>query len=171
VPVKARRSWPSHRRLPSSAAAARSGSGGTSAVKPGSRDHLLDLPSRPARRPRPAGCRSGNAPLPDLAHLSPPRPPRPPADPEHQPGLTVEGGLPHLLATALCSARTRLTSTNHPRGTKGGTARRGRSRCAPGRPGYHRADTLASQTDTTPESGQQHGSSTISKRTSSPLND
>jgi len=32
-------------------------------------------------------------------------------------------------------ASTRLTSTGHPRGTKGATARRGRSRCAPGHPG------------------------------------
>ena len=64
----------------------------------------------------------------------PPRRPRPPADPEDQPRLAMERRLPRLLAAALHAARTRLTSTNHPSGKKGGTIRRGRSRCAPGHP-------------------------------------
>jgi hypothetical protein len=57
----------------------------------------------------------------------------------------------------LCApARTRLTSTNHPSGTRGGTARRGRSRCAPGHTGHHSTAAPISQTDTTPETGHQH---------------
>jgi len=68
----------------------------------------------------------------------------------------MEGRVPHLLAAAKRPASTRLTSTSHPSGTKGGTARRGRSRCAPGHPGQHRATASASQADTTPETGHQH---------------
>jgi len=64
--------------------------------------------------------------------------------------------LPHLLAAALRAARARLISTDRPNDTKGGTARRGRSRCAPGHPGRHHAATPASQTDTPPETGRQH---------------
>src|SRR4029077_5239368 len=94
-------------------------------------------PARPLRRPGPAGSRPGHTPLPDLAHPRPARPPRPRARPEDQPGLAVEGRAPHLLAAALPPASTHLTSTNHPSDTKGGTARRGRSRCAPGHTGHH----------------------------------
>ena len=43
--------------------------------------------------------------------------------------------LTHLLAAPQRPARTHLTSTNHPLNAKGGTARRNRSRCAPGHPG------------------------------------
>ena len=68
----------------------------------------------------------------------------------------MERGVPHLLAAALRPARTRLTSTDHPSDTKGGTARRGRSRCAPGHTGRQRSTATASQTDTTPETGHQH---------------
>jgi hypothetical protein len=50
----------------------------------------------------------------------------------------------------------RLTSTISPSGTKGGTARRSRSRCVPGHPGHRHPATPASQTDTTPETGHQH---------------
>ena len=39
-------------------------------------------------------------------------------DPGDQPGLALEGGLPHLLAAALRPASTRLTSTNHPSCTR-----------------------------------------------------
>jgi hypothetical protein len=99
------------------------------------RPHRLDPPPRLPRRPGPAGSRPGYAPLPGLAHTRPPRASRPAADPENQPGLAVEGGLPDLLAAALRTASTRLTSTNHPSGTEGAASRRGRSRCAPGHPG------------------------------------
>ena len=64
--------------------------------------------------------------------------------------------VPHLLAAALRPASTRVTSTISPSDRKGGTARRGRSRCAPGHPGRCHAATRASQTDTTPETGHQH---------------
>jgi hypothetical protein len=74
-----------------------------------------------------------------LAHSRPPGPARPRAHPEDQPGLALEGRVPRLLAAALRPARTRLTSTISPGDTRGGTARRGRSRCAPGHPGQHRA--------------------------------
>ena len=49
MPVKARRSWPSQRRWPSSPVAARPGSGGTSAAKPGSRKNGNDSRGRPLR--------------------------------------------------------------------------------------------------------------------------
>jgi hypothetical protein len=39
------------------------------------------------------------------------RPPRPATGPVHQPRLAMEGGVPHLLAPALRTARTSLTST------------------------------------------------------------
>jgi hypothetical protein len=73
--------------------------------------------------------------LPHLAHPRPARPPRPRARPEDQPGLALERRVPHLLAAALRPVSTRLISTNQPSGTEGATARRGRSRCAPGHPG------------------------------------
>jgi hypothetical protein len=41
-------------------------------------------------------------------------------------------------------------------GDKEARPRRGRSRCAPGHTGHHHATADASQTDTTPETGQQH---------------
>ncbi len=44
------------------------------------------------------------------------------AHPEDQPRLALEGRVPHLLAAALRPASTRLTSTNHPSDTKGGTS-------------------------------------------------
>ncbi len=68
----------------------------------------------------------------------------------------MEGGIPLLLAAALRPARTRLTSTNHPGDTKGGTPRRGRSRCAPGHTGHRHPPRHHQQTDITPETGQQH---------------
>ena len=86
-----------------------------------------------------AGSRAGYAPLPGLAHPRPARPPRPAAHPEDQPRLAMDGRLPHLLAAPKRPARTRLTSTNHPVNPKGGTARRSRSRCAPGHPGHRHA--------------------------------
>ena len=75
---------------------------------------------------------------------------------EDQPRLAVDGGVPDLLAAALRPARTRLTSTDHPSDTKGGPPRRGRSRCAPGHTGHHRAPPHQEQTDTTLETGRQH---------------
>ena len=96
----------------------------------------LDPPARPLRQPGPAGRRPRYPPLPRLAHPRPPGPPRPRARPEDQPGLALEGRVPHLLAAALRPASTRLTSTNQPSDTEGGTARRGRSRCVPGHPGH-----------------------------------
>ncbi|HET9970110.1 MAG TPA: hypothetical protein VFQ68_17895 [Streptosporangiaceae bacterium] len=68
------------------------------------------------------------------AHSRPARPARPRTDPEDQPGLALEGCVPYLLAAALRPASTRLTSTISPSDRKGDTARRGRSRCAPGHP-------------------------------------
>jgi hypothetical protein len=106
--------------------------------------------------PGPAGSQPGHAPLPDLAHPRPPRQPRPPADPEDQPGLALEGGIPRLLAAALRPASTRLTSADHPGNTRGGTTRRGRSRCVPGHAGHHHATDTTSQPGTTPETGQKH---------------
>ena len=61
--------------------------------------------------------------------------PRPAANPEDQPELAMEGGIPRLLATALRPARARLTSTNQPSDTRGGTVRPDRSRCSPGHTG------------------------------------
>ena len=75
---------------------------------------------------------------------------------EDQPRLALEGRVPHLLAAALRPASTRLTSTNHPSDTEGGPPRRGRSRCAPGHTGHHRAPPAPGQTDTTPENRHQH---------------
>ena len=69
------------------------------------------------------------------------------------PGLALEGGIPHLLAAALRPARTRLTSTNHPTDTKGGPARRGRSRCAPGHAGLRHATAPASKQTPHPKPG------------------
>ena len=74
----------------------------------------------------------------DLAHPRPARPSRPPAEPENQPGLALETGVPHLLAAALRPARARLTSTDHPSDGKTRPRHR-RSRCAPGHTGHHRA--------------------------------
>ncbi len=120
------------------------------------RHRRLDPPPRPLRRQGAAGSRPGHAPLPDLAHPRPPRRPRPAADPEDQPRLALEGGIPRLLAAALRPASTRLTRTNSTNGKEGDQPRRGRSRCAPGHPGHHHATATARQTDTTPETGQQH---------------
>jgi hypothetical protein len=66
-----------------------------------------------------------NAPLPDLAHPRPAGPPRPRTRPDDQPGLALEGRVPHLLAAALRPASTRLTSTISPSDTdRAGAARR-----------------------------------------------
>ena len=124
---------------------------------------LLGLP----RRPGTAGRRPGHAPLPDLAHPRPPRPPRPRAHPQDQPGLALEGSVPHLLAAALRPASTRLTSTSNPHETKGGPVRHGRSRCAPGHPGNPAHRPPRGQTDTRPKPD----TGTISNRTSDHLND
>jgi hypothetical protein len=97
-----------------------------------------------------------HAPLPDLAHPRPPRPPRPAADPRHQPRLALERGIPYLLAAALRPASTILTSTNQPSDAKGGPARRGRSRCAPGHPGHATHPAPQGQTDMRPKNGCQH---------------
>ena len=110
---------------------------------------------------------AGHTPLPDLASPRPPCAPRPAAGPEDQPGLAVEGRVPPLLAAAMHPARTRLTSTNYPSGTKGEPPRRSRSRCQPEHAGRHHTPGRRSQTDTSPETG----TSTISNRTSRPLND
>ena len=91
--------------------------------------------SSAARRRGPAGRRPGHAPLPDLAHPRPARPPRPPARPQDQPRLAVEGDIPHLLAAAMRPARTRLTSTDHPGGTKGDTPGAVGAGAHPGTPG------------------------------------
>jgi hypothetical protein len=116
----------------------------------------LDPPPRLPRRRGSAGRRPGHAPLPDLAHPRSARPPRLAAAPEDRPGLAMEGCVSRMLAATIRSASTRLTSTGHPSGTKGGTARRGRSRCALGHRGHHHATASASQADTTPETGHQH---------------
>jgi pimeloyl-ACP methyl ester carboxylesterase len=50
--------------------------------------------------------------LPAVAPARPASPPRPPARPQAQPDLALEGGIPDLLAAAVRSARTLLTS--HP---------------------------------------------------------
>ena len=68
----------------------------------------------------------------------------------------MDSGVPRLLAAALRPAPTGLTSTNHPSDTRGDTARRGRSRCAPEHTGRHRATAVTGQTDTTPETRHQH---------------
>jgi hypothetical protein len=68
----------------------------------------------------------------------------------------METGIPDLLAAALRLARTHLTSSNLPHGTKGEPSRRGRSRCAPGHTGQHTLQSPRQQTDTTPKIGQQH---------------
>jgi hypothetical protein len=81
---------------------------------------------------------------------------RPAAPPQDQPRLALEGGLPHLLAAPLGPASTRLTSTNRPSCMRGGPARPGRSRCAPGHTGHHRTTGPDSQTDISPETGHQH---------------
>ena len=60
--------------------------------------------------------------------------------------------LPHLLAASLRSARTHLTSTNHPLNAKGGTARRSRSGAHPGTPGLGHATSPLTK-DTTLENG------------------
>ena len=106
--------------------------------------------------PGPAGRRPGNAPLPRLAHPRPPGPARPRAHPQDQPGLALERRVPHLLAAAVRPASTRLTSTISISDTRGGTARRGRSRCAPGHPGHHDATAPGKQTDNRPETRRQH---------------
>jgi hypothetical protein len=88
---------------------------------------------------------------------SPPtRPPRPPADPEDQPGLALNGRVPRLLATALRLATHPPDQHEPPQRRKGAHPRRGRSRCAPGHTGHHRATATTSQTDTALETGQQH---------------
>jgi Transposase DDE domain group 1 len=127
----------------------------------------LDPPARLPRRRGPAGRRPRYAALPDLAPPRPPGPSRPPAHPQDQPRLALEGGLPHLLAAAVRPACTRLTTTNRPSCTKGGAPRRGRSRCDPGTPGATAQPAPAARQTSRPKPG----ASTISSRTSGPLND
>ena len=122
------------------------------------RPHRLDPPPRPLRRPRTAGSRPGNAPLPDLAHPRPARPPRPPADPRRSaPTGPGQDAFLDLLAAALRPASTRLTSTNQPqrhgRRTQPGAVGAG---AHPGTPGSHARGHPPGQTDTTPETGRQH---------------
>jgi hypothetical protein len=59
-------------------------------------------------------------------------------------------------AAVLRPAGARLTSADHPSNTRGGTARRGRSRRGPGHAGHRRATATASPADTNPGIGQQH---------------
>src|SRR6266571_2335838 len=120
------------------------------------RPDRLDPPSRPLRQRGPKRSRPGHTPLPDLAHPRPPRPPRPAACLEDQPGLAVEGSVPHLLAAPANPARTHLTSTISPCVTKGAASRRGRSRCQPGHTGQHHAPIREIQTDTRPQTGHKH---------------
>ena len=111
------------------------------------------------RRPGPARTAdTGNAPGYRDPGTSPPAWPATPASRalKDQPGLALEGRVPRLLAAALRPASTRLTSTISPSDTKGGTARRGRSRCAPGHPGHHHATAPRKQTDSRPETGHPH---------------
>jgi hypothetical protein len=72
------------------------------------------------------------------------------------PGWPWKQAFPPLLAAALHPADTRLTTTNSTNRKKGDQPRRGRSRCAPRHTGHHHATATTSQTDTTPETGQQH---------------
>ncbi len=67
------------------------------------------------------------------------------------PGARLDDG-----PAAVRSARTSLTSEYHLVNAKGGPPRRGRSRCVPGHPVHHHAAASASQTDSTPETGQHH---------------
>src|SRR5450755_2444665 len=127
----------------------------------------LDPSSRPLRPRGTPGSRPGHAPLPDLAHPRPPRPSRPPADPEDQPGLAVEGGVPDLLAAALHPASTRLTSTDHPSDRKEHAPGAVGAGVHPGTPGTTTRPPLPAKQTPHPKPG----SSTISRRTSSPLND
>ena len=89
------------------------------------------------------------------------------AHPEDQPGLAMEGRVPHLLAAALRPARTRLTSTNHPatrKETHPGAVGAGAHPGTPGTTRRHRPDSKQ-----TPR--PKPGTSTISNRTSETLND
>jgi DDE family transposase len=99
------------------------------------RPRRLDPPPRPLRRRGTQGRRPGNAPLPDLAPARQARPPRPAEDPRHQLRLAMEGGVPHLLAQALRTPRTRLTRTKPFASPGRKITRRGRSRRSPGRTG------------------------------------
>jgi hypothetical protein len=85
-------------------------------------------------------------------------------------GLVLERSARRVRRThraALRPASTCLTSTVGPNDTRGGVARRGRSRCTPGHPGRHRATGPGKQTDSRPETRP----STISNQTSKVLND
>ena len=89
------------------------------------------------------------------------------AHPEDQPGLALEGRVPHLLAAALRPARTRLTSTNHPSDTKGDHPGAVGAGAHPGTPGSTTRPPRESKQTPHPKPG----TSTISNRTSGALND
>ena len=74
---------------------------------------------RPLRLRRPQGRRAGHPPLPSSRPARPAGPACPQAHPQDQRHLAMEGGVHHLLAAAVCPARTQLTSTNHPCERKG----------------------------------------------------
>ena len=77
----------------------------------------------------------------------------------------MEGGIHRLLAATLRPASTRLTSTNHPSDGKEHAPGAVGAGADPGTPGT----TVRPPAKQTPH--PKPGSSTISKRTSSPLND
>ena len=104
---------------------------------------------------------------PDLAHPCPPGPPRPPAQPENQPGLTLEGHIPRLLAAALRPASTRLTSTSIPATGKEPQPGAVGAGAHPGTPGSIARWPLESKQTARPKPG----ASTISNQTSGTLND
>jgi hypothetical protein len=109
----------------------------------------------------------GHAPLPRLAHPRPARPARPRARPEDQPGLALEGRIPHLLAAALRPASTHMTSTISPSDTKGACPGAVGAGAHPGTPGTTtRPPPPAKQTP-----HPKTGTSTVSNRTSRTLND
>ena len=68
----------------------------------------------------------------------------------------METGVSHLLATALRSPGTRLTSLNRPSDTEGEALRHGRNRCGPGHTGHPRLPTRTSQTDMKIKNRRQH---------------
>ena len=90
------------------------------------------------------------------------------AHPEDQPGLALEGGVPHLLAAALRPASTRLTSTNHPQRHE---RRHSPARSEPVRTRAPRAAPRDRRPDSKQTPHPKPGTSTISNRTSGTLND
>ena len=120
---------------------------------------LLGHPGEPELR----DADPGHAPLPDLAPPRETRRPRPPEDPRHQPRLALGRSVPDLLAAALRPASTRLTSTDHPSDTEGGTTparsepvrtRAPRASCAPPAPegnGHEAKKRMPAQSVTGPQ--------------------